>query len=144
MLVPMLCNELICHCGPREKMLSAFFSISRSCFTISNSRLRRRTSSRLRGLMSTAWEGFGAVLRQLLAALMDRRVRNAQFTGYVRNRLPTGLSQSHRLPLKLGCVGLLNLLHDPFSPSGIVYSKISLLHNFGVRSPSPAQRGRAP
>src|SRR5258708_32172599 len=84
--------------------------------------------------MSTAWEGFRAVLRQLLAPLMDRRVRNAQFTGYVRNRLPTGLSQSHHLTLKLGCVGLLNLLHDPFSPSGIVYSKISLLHNFGVRS----------
>src|SRR6266849_3230108 len=84
--------------------------------------------------MPTAWEGFGAVFCQLLAPLMDGCVRNAQFTGYVRNRLPTGLSQSHRLPLKLGCVDLLHLLHDPFPPSGRVYSKISLLHKFGVRS----------
>src|SRR5258708_37815215 len=84
--------------------------------------------------MSTAWEGFRAVLRQLLAPLMDRRVRNAPFTRYVRNRLPTGLSQSHRLPLKLGCVDLLPLLHDPFPPSGRVYSQISLLHKFGIRS----------
>src|SRR5260370_27589805 len=64
---------------------------------------------------------------------MDVEV-NAQFTGSVRNRLPTGLSQSHRLPLKLGCVDLLHLLHDPFPPSGRVYSKISLLHKFGGRS----------
>src|SRR5260370_33185317 len=68
---------------------------------------------------------------------MDVEV-NAQFTGSVRNRLPTGLSQSHRLPLKLGCVDLLHLLHDPFPPSGRVYSKISLLHKFGVRSVSDA------
>lgn len=44
-LMPMLCNELVAHCGPREKMPSAFFKISRSCLTISSSRLRRRISS---------------------------------------------------------------------------------------------------
>src|SRR5260221_2641674 len=90
-----------------------------------------------RGLMSTAWEGFGSVPCQLLTPLMDRRIGNPQVASDVRNRLPTGLSQSHRFTLKFGCVGLLNLLHDPGPPSGIVYPKLSLLHKFGVRSDRP-------
>jgi hypothetical protein len=44
-LVPMRSHELVFHCWPREKMPMAFFSMSRSCFTASNSLLRRRTSS---------------------------------------------------------------------------------------------------
>src|SRR5947208_3411915 len=44
-LVPMLRNELVFHCLSREKMPMAFFTMSRSCFTVSNSRFSRRTSS---------------------------------------------------------------------------------------------------
>src|SRR6266480_110043 len=44
-LVPMLRHELIFQCWPREKMPMAFFNMSRSCFTLSNSRLSRRSSS---------------------------------------------------------------------------------------------------
>ena len=44
-LVPVFPNELVSHALSREKMPTAFFRISRSCLTISNSRLRRRTSS---------------------------------------------------------------------------------------------------
>src|SRR5258708_31164398 len=84
--------------------------------------------------MSTAWEGFGAVLDELLPPLWDRRIGNPQIASNVRNGFPTGLSQSHRFPLKLECVGLLNLLHTPGPPSGIVYPKLSLLHQFGGRS----------
>src|SRR5690242_5379976 len=40
-----LFDKLIFHLDSREKMLIAFFSISRSCCTLSNSRLRRRFSS---------------------------------------------------------------------------------------------------
>src|SRR5207253_6486225 len=63
--------------------------------------------------MSTAWERFGTVLRQLLTPLMDRRIRNPQVASDVRNRLATGLSQAHRFLLKLWCIGLLHFLHDP-------------------------------
>ena len=90
--------------------------------------------------MSTAWEGFRAVLGELLTPLMDRRIGNPQVASDLRNGLPTGLSQSHRFTLKLGCLGLLNLLHDPGPPSGRVYPKLSLLHNFGVRSHPPFGR----
>src|SRR6266567_3339520 len=41
----LLLYELISHLLSREKMLIAFFSISRSCWTLSSSRLRRRFSS---------------------------------------------------------------------------------------------------
>ncbi len=44
-LVPMVRNELVFHGLSREKMLMSFFKISRSCFTTSRSRLKRRTSS---------------------------------------------------------------------------------------------------
>lgn len=40
-----LFNTLLSHLDSREKMLTTFFSISRSCCTLSNSRLRRRFSS---------------------------------------------------------------------------------------------------
>jgi hypothetical protein len=43
--VLVLFDKLIFHLDSREKMLIAFFSISRSCCTLSNSRLRRRFSS---------------------------------------------------------------------------------------------------
>src|SRR6266849_4471080 len=98
--------------------------------------------------MAVSWESFGTVVRQLLTPLMDRGIRDTQFTGYMCDRFSTGLSQSYRLTLKLDCVGLLNLVHDPFPLSGIVYSKLSLLHNFGggssLASPvSWAQRSAA-
>src|SRR5579884_1925807 len=40
-----LFDKLIFHLDSREKMLTAFFNISRSCWTLSSSRLRRRFSS---------------------------------------------------------------------------------------------------
>src|SRR5215469_5049942 len=40
-----LFNKLIFHLDSREKMPTAFFKISRSCWTLSSSRLRRRFSS---------------------------------------------------------------------------------------------------
>jgi hypothetical protein len=40
-----LINKLILHLDSREKMLTTFFNISRSCCTRSSSRLRRRFSS---------------------------------------------------------------------------------------------------
>src|SRR5579875_999868 len=110
----MLGNELIAHCGPREKMPSAFFKISRSCLTTSSSRLRRRTSSRLCRLMSTAWQGFGAMLCQLFAPLVDRGVRNAQLACDLRDWLAARLRPSHRFALQLDRIGLLLLCHDPF------------------------------
>src|SRR6266702_293410 len=39
------CNELVFHLDSREKMLTPFFKMSRSCLVTSSSRLRRRTSS---------------------------------------------------------------------------------------------------
>src|SRR5258708_7878355 len=63
--------------------------------------------------MPTAWEGFGTVFSQLLAPLMDRGIRDAQLTGHMRNRLPTGLGQADRFTLELLCVRFLHLLHDP-------------------------------
>ena len=40
-----LFNKLIFYLDSREKMPTAFFSMSRSCWTLSSSRLRRRFSS---------------------------------------------------------------------------------------------------
>jgi len=48
---------------------------------------------------------------ELFAPLMDGGIRNAQLTSDVRHGLATGLRQSHRLPLKLGHIGLLCVLH---------------------------------
>jgi hypothetical protein len=112
--VPMLCNELVAHGGPREKMPSAFFKLARSCLTLSNSRLRRRTSSRLRGLMPAPWEGFGSVPRGFFAPLLNRRIRDAQLAGHVRAWLATGLRQAHHFALQLDTLRLLYLCHDPF------------------------------
>src|SRR6266700_8077608 len=44
-LLLVLFDKLICHRWSREKMLTTFFRISRSCWTRSNSRLRRWFSS---------------------------------------------------------------------------------------------------
>src|SRR5579883_3087030 len=44
-LLPVLFDKMIAHLDSREKMLTAFFSSSRSCWTRSSSRLRRRFSS---------------------------------------------------------------------------------------------------
>src|SRR6266567_8334135 len=63
--------------------------------------------------MPTAWEGFGSLFSQLLAPLMYPRIRDAQLTGHMRNRLPTGLGQADRFTLELLCVRFLHLLHDP-------------------------------
>ncbi len=40
-----LFNKLVLHLDSREKMLTTFFRMSRSCCTLSSSRLRRRFSS---------------------------------------------------------------------------------------------------
>src|SRR6266571_6343224 len=40
-----LFDKLIFHLDSREKMLTTFFNMSRSCCTLSSSRLRRRFSS---------------------------------------------------------------------------------------------------
>jgi hypothetical protein len=85
--------------------------------------------------MPTAWEGESAVFSQLLAPLWDRGVGDAQLAGDLCHRLATGLSQMDRFSLKLCCIGLLNLLHDPFPPSGRVYPKISPFYSFGAGSP---------
>src|SRR5258706_10168012 len=86
--------------------------------------------------MPTAWERFVAVVSQLLAPLMDGGVGNAQLTGYLGNRLSAGLSEPYGFALKLLRIGLLDFLHDPCLPSGIVSSKILLLHGSGSRSHS--------
>src|SRR6266567_5954302 len=88
----------------------------------------------LGGLMPTAWKRFLTMLGQLLAPLWDRCVRDAQLTGDLRDWLPTGLGQPHRFSLKLLCLRLLDFCHDPCSPFGTVYPKISLFHKSGARS----------
>jgi hypothetical protein len=85
-------------------------------------------------LVSIAWKGFGTVVSSLFAPLMDPRVRNAQLTGNLGTRLATDLGESHRLALKLLRRGLVDCVHDPGSPSGIVYPKLSLLHKSGETS----------
>jgi hypothetical protein len=67
----MVFDELKPHGWLREKMETAFFNMSRSCFTLSNSRLSWRSSSR--GLMPTAGKRFGTMVAQLFAPLMDGR-----------------------------------------------------------------------
>src|SRR5579872_2552644 len=62
--------------------------------------------------MPTAWEGFRSVLSQLLAPLVDRCIRDAQITGHLCDRLPTGLGEPHRFALKLLCICLLSFCHD--------------------------------
>src|SRR5213082_1978970 len=120
-----------------RKDADRFFKLSRSCLTISSSRWRRRTSSRLRRLMPTARKGFGTVLSQFFAPLLNRRVGDAQLAGHLRDWLATGLRQSHRFALKLDGLGLLNLCHDLFPPLRGVYSKLLLLYKFGARSNIP-------
>src|SRR5450755_1763642 len=63
--------------------------------------------------MPTAWKGFGAVLGEFLAPLMNGGVGNAQVAGHLRDWLPTGLHQLYRFSLKLCGIGLLDFLHDP-------------------------------
>lgn len=46
-LLSMVFAEVKPHGWLREKMATAFFTLSRSCFTLSNSRLSWRSSSRL-------------------------------------------------------------------------------------------------
>lgn len=69
-----------------------------------------------------------------VAPLMDRAVTNAQLTGDLSNGLSAGLRQPDRLTLKLLRVRLLDFLHDPSSPSGIVYPKLSPFHKSGRTS----------
>src|SRR5947209_12001209 len=128
-----LCDEPVFHCWPREKMPMAFFRMSRSCFTTSNSRLRRRISSRFRALMPTTRKGLGTVFYQLLTPLMDRGIGNAQLTRYLRDGFATGLSQLHCFSLQLCGRGLLHFLHDPCPPSERVYPKLSLLDRKSTR-----------
>src|SRR5947209_3923552 len=87
--------------------------------------------------MPTAWKCFVTVLGQLLAPLMDPRLRDAQLASHLSNRLATRLGEPYGFALKLLCLGLLDFLHDPCLPSGIVFSKILLLHESGSRSVAP-------
>lgn len=59
---------------------------------------------------------------------LDGAVGNTLFAGDLSNRLATGLGEPHCLSLQLLRIGLLDLLYDPCFPSGIVFSKILLLH----------------
>jgi len=72
---------------------------------------------------------------------MNRGVGNTQLTGNLGNRRPTGLSESHRLPLKLLRVGL--FLHALCSPSGRVYPQFLLLHKSGETSGSSLSEMRS-
>ena|SRR2546423_10813499 len=103
-------------------MAPAFFKMSRSFCVLSNSRLSRRSSSRFRRLMPTAWKRFRTMLGQLLAKFPDRRVRDAQFASHLCNRLPAGLSEPYGFALQLLRLGLLAFLHDPCLSSGILSS----------------------
>ena len=84
--------------------------------------------------MPTARKGFGTVLSQFFAPLLNRRVGDAQLAGHLRDGLATALRPSHRFALKLDGLGLLNLCHDLFPPLRGVYSKLLLLYKFGARS----------
>ena len=88
----------------------------------------------LGGLMPTAWKRFLTMLGQLLAPLRDRGVGDAQLTGDLRDWLPAGLGQMLGFALQLLRLGLLDFCHDPCSPFGTVYPKISLFHQSGARS----------
>jgi hypothetical protein len=125
-------NELIPLLYGFENTIKAFFKISRAFRVTSNSRLRRRSSSRLRRLMPTAWKRFGAVRGQFLAPLMNGGIGNAEFTGDVCNWLAARLSKPYGFSLKFLRIGL--LWHAFSSPFGIVYPKISLLHESGGSS----------
>ena len=58
--VLVLFNKLLFHLESREKMLTTFFKISRSCWTLSSSRLRRRFSSSNGKCPSASWKRFFA------------------------------------------------------------------------------------
>ena len=109
-------NELIALLYGFANTIKAFLKISRTFRVTSNSRLRRRSSSYLRCLVSEASKRFVSMGSQVLAPLMHGGVRNAQLSGSVRDWLAAWLRQSHRLALELGRLGFLHSLH-PCSPS---------------------------
>src|SRR5260370_19597291 len=78
--------------------------------------------------------GKAAMFRQLLTPLMVGAVGNAQLTGDLSNWFATGLCEPYCFTLKFLGVRLLDFLHVPASPSGIVYPKLSLLHKSGGSS----------
>ena len=127
-----LFNKLISHLDSREKMLTTFFSMSRSCCTLSNSRLRRRFSRLEGGLVPTAWERLFAMLGQFLAPPMNRAIGNAQLAGHLCNRLPARLHKLDCLLFEFSCVDFLNLCHgDPFPDLLEYISALGTLPNRG-------------
>src|ERR1700704_3802247 len=82
--------------------------------------------------MSAAWKCLFAVLSQLLPPLVNRRVGYTQFSGYLCNRLATGLRQLHCLLFEFSCVNFLDLCHAKPFPDLLEYiSALGTLPNRG-------------
>ncbi|SRR6266566_2511319 len=108
----MLFDTLLFHVDSREKMLTTFFSLSRSCCTRSSSRYAPTVFFLQCRLVSTSGKCGCAVLSQFFPPLMNPRIGDAQLTSYVRNRLPASLDQPHRFFLELSRRDFLNLDHE--------------------------------
>ena len=95
--------------------------MSRSCCTLSSSRLR-----------STAWKHIFAVRRCFLSPLMNGRSGDAQLTSHLRNRLPAGLRQPPCLLFELSRGDFLDLCHGHPFPDLLAYiSALGTLPNRG-------------
>jgi hypothetical protein len=82
-------DELILQSWVREKMLMAFFRISRSCCTRSNSRYAPMNFFSLRQLMPFARKGLMTMFLGLLAPAIQSAIGYAQFSGNLRFWFPT-------------------------------------------------------
>src|SRR6266404_6136823 len=94
--------------------------------------------------MSAAWKCLFAVLSQLLPPLVNRRVGDTQFSGYLCNRLAAGLRQLHCLLFEFSCVNVLDLCHAKPSPDLLEYiSALGALPNRGRLSTISRQKQEA-
>ena len=89
------------------------------------------------------------MLSQLLPPLVNRRVGDTQFSGYLCNRLAAGLRQLHCLLFECSCVNVLDLCHAKPFPDLLEYiSALGTLPNRGrltrkeARKLEPASRRR--
>ena len=76
--------------------------------------------------MPTAWKCSFAVLGELLAPLVNGRIRDAQLTGHLCDGLATGLHQSDRFLFEFFRVGFLNLCHATSFPGLVEYTSALL------------------
>ena len=104
-------NELVLHLDSREKMLTTFFKISRSCRVISSSRLSRRSSSSCAVWCPLPGKACSPLFNQLLAPLRQGTVADPKLSRYLAHGFATALDELHRLHLELPCVGFLLLGH---------------------------------